>query len=377
MNKKTRIAFLAGQLGLGGAERQLFYLLSGLPRDIFELRVLTLNPGYGDYWEAKIRELAIPLIEIPRFNRIYRAWSVRRVVRDWPADVIQSFHFHANGYGVLAAWPRSMPVVGAVRFLPNHQKAKAGWLFALWKRVCAKDVDRLVCNSQAAVRLLRQTHPKLTHTLAIPNGIVCPTEQELERLRREGRLKLARPEDEVIIGYVGRLDSNKNVALLIQAAAVLDVEHIKFHLVIVGDGPTRAHLSEAACRIGLQDRITFLGAHPFAERLIPTFDVLCLTSNSEGMPNTLMEAGAAGVPVVSTRVGGVPEVVCDGETGFLCSAGDADALALHLRRLIQDPTIRVQLGQAARMRMQQEFSVERMIKRYQELYLTLANKPQR
>lgn len=139
-------------------------------------------------------------------------------------------------------------------------------------------------------------------------------------------------------------------------------------LVMVGDGPLRPTLEARARDLGLNGAVRFLGAVPRAASFLPHFDVFVLSSVWEGMSNSLLEAMAAGRPVVATRVGGNPEVVVDGETGLLVPPRDPRALADAVLRLLGDPALAGRLGEAARRRVESQFTLEQMVSRMQELY---------
>jgi glycosyltransferase involved in cell wall biosynthesis len=139
-------------------------------------------------------------------------------------------------------------------------------------------------------------------------------------------------------------------------------------LLVVGDGPLRPALEQKAKERGLNGTVRFLGTVPGAARLLPHFNVFVLSSVWEGMSNGLLEAMAAGRPVVATRVGGNPEVVVDGETGLLVPLRDPRAMADAVLRLLRDPELARRMGEAASRRARTEFSIPRMVRRMESLY---------
>jgi glycosyltransferase involved in cell wall biosynthesis len=149
-----------------------------------------------------------------------------------------------------------------------------------------------------------------------------------------------------VIGTVGRLAALKRQDVLLRGFARL--RHPTARLLIVGDGPAREELVGLAAGLGVTDRVVFAGYRERPERALAAMDVFALTSDSEGMPLAILEAWAAGKPVVATRVGGVPELIADGRTGLLFPAGNDVALAQHLDRLLTDPSQATRLGAAGR-----------------------------
>ncbi|MGQ0552347.1 MAG: N-acetyl-alpha-D-glucosaminyl L-malate synthase BshA [Planctomycetota bacterium] len=145
-------------------------------------------------------------------------------------------------------------------------------------------------------------------------------------------------------------------------------------LLLVGDGPDIALVRDAAQRYGLLDRVRFLGETPDTEVIAASVDVALLPSESESFGLAALEAMACGVPVVASRVGGLPEVVVDGESGFLDPVGDTQAMAAHVQQLLDDPPLRIRMGQAAQRRVMERFSLEQAIQMHEQLYESLIHK---
>ncbi len=359
-----KLTLLTGQLGFGGAERQLYALATGLRDRGFSVKVATLNPQAGDYWEERLRDDGIEVLPIPRVNVLARARHIHRAIQD--TDLVHSFHFFANGYLPIANRVPRKPSIGGLRFgsrsyvdvIPSR----------LWRRLCLRGADVLVCNSLAGAGMLRENFGRLPQVEVIYNGVHCHSEAEIVAMKADGLRRLQTSGEQVVVGFVGRLDENKNLSLLLRALARLHPRFPDFRLIVVGDGPQRDQLVEEADNLGLRSSVRFLGSQSDVEPLIAAFDVLCLPSRSEGMPNVLMEAGALGTPVVATNVGGVPEIVSDEETGLLIPPDDEAGLAGQLDRCLASPELRSRLGQAGRQRMQRFFSIPQMVDAYTRLY---------
>ena len=180
----------------------------------------------------------------------------------------------------------------------------------------------------------------------------------------------AMPED-FVIGSVGRLVAVKNYDLLIRALA--RIGHPRAIVVLVGEGPERNRLEATAAAYGVSDRVRFLGHRNDVHELLAAMDVFVLPSISEGMSNTLLEAMASRLPVVASNVGGNPEIIRDGLDGFLFESNDEGALTAKLRELINSETQRMRLARCARIRIEDKFSIDVMIARYEKLYQSCAN----
>jgi len=372
-NSRIRVAFLAGSLGLGGSERQLFHIVTGLDKSNFEAVVLSLNPSSDDHWENRLSEEGVQVIGISKGNPLHRAWRIRQVITQFNAEIIHSFHYFTNAYAAICGWQQKTKVIGNIRFWPSRERmARVGSLPRRW--LCLYGVNILLCNSEAIRQKLRKSYRKLPTMLAAPNGVDLYSYNKLIELRDQGRKAFRTRDDEIIIGYVGRLDHNKDPLLLLNAFKGLVINNPNITLVYVGSGPLRASLKEQAESIGLQDKVSFMGSRPNAQELMPAFDIFCLPSKTEGMPNSVMEASSAGVPIVASNVGGVREIVINEKTGFLFPSGNASALRDKLHRLIVNPQRRANMGNAGRILMEKKFTLECMIGYHEQLYQDLTDK---
>ena len=196
---------------------------------------------------------------------------------------------------------------------------------------------------------------------AIPLPAVAPD-------RRALRARLGLPDDRPVVGCIGALTAEKDHATLLHAARELQSRNGRVRVVIVGDGPLQADLLRLRDELGLQQVVQFAGFIPEAETLLGAFDAFVLCSRSEGLGSILLDAFAAKVAVVATKVGGIPELVSDGVTGLLVPAGDSSMLAASIARLFVDDALRHRLTTTARDLVEREFTVERMADRYVAIY---------
>ena len=203
---------------------------------------------------------------------------------------------------------------------------------------------------------------------------VIPCGVDTERFQPDGQR--AKPP---LIVCVARLVPFKRVGLLLEACAILRTRGVAFQCAIVGDGPCRDELETARGRLGLEQTVELVGAAEQAKVLAwwRRATVAVLASDSEGMPVSLMEAAACGVPAVATAVGGIAELIEDGVTGFLTPPGDASRLAGALERLLLDPDLVARFGAAARRRVVERFSLTRQVDRLLALWRRLAGEAER
>ncbi len=179
----------------------------------------------------------------------------------------------------------------------------------------------------------------------------------------------------VVLGCVARFDPQKNLGLLLEAFDVAACSDPRLSLVLVGDGPLLPEAQRWIERRGLANRIALLGYRTDAQELIRSFDIFLLTSKWEGHPLAVLEAMANNKPVIATRVGGVTDIVVDGETGILVPSGDRDAIVRAVLGLAADSATRVRMGNAGRRRVEEHFSKAAMVEKYASLYRRLCDPP--
>jgi glycosyltransferase involved in cell wall biosynthesis len=200
----------------------------------------------------------------------------------------------------------------------------------------------------------------------IPNGVEIPTEPAADRDRALAEFQI--PPGSRVIGFVGRLARQKRVHDIIWAMQLLQQLTDRVYLLLVGDGPERNDLIALARHMGCEHLVRFAGTRADASRLIGLCNVFWLASEFEGMSNSIMEAMAAGVPVVASDIPPNRELVVNGETGYLVGVGDSVGLAQFTDRILADASLAQRLGAAGRERMRTNFSIDRMVAAHAELY---------
>ena len=422
---KTRVVLLIPTLDRSGAEKQFTLLATKLPRDEFDVRAIALTRG-GPY-EAELQAAGVPLTVIGKRAKFdpFSFWRLRDELKRHDPDILHTWLFAANAYGRLCAHaiPRAKIVVSE-RCIDSW---KSGWQLWLDRRLIAR-TDRLVGNSPGVVEFYRELGVPAEKLVCIPNGIECAapfpvpsprlggvrvrvwgeplgddsptpadsleTPQSEEPLtltlspdhrsggarRGEGTepknraqllAELNLPREAFVAGFIGRLAKQKRVEDLIWAVETLRQIRPRLHLVVVGDGPERERLEQFTRDVHCTRHVHFLGHRDDAAQLLPAFDVVCLASSFEGMSNSVMEAMAAGLPVLASDIPPNRELVVPGETGFLFKLGDSVGIMQFVRRLIDEPGLGEHLGHAGRERIRREFSIERMVDGYATVYRQL------
>lgn len=279
-------------------------------------------------------------------------------------DVLHCHTGRGHSLGVLATLRRrpSLIVSRRVVFVP-----RASW-FNRWKY---RRADRVVCVSQYIARLLREwgvAAEKLSVVYdAVPADPPLPREACLKELRALTGVAAGQR----LVGTIAALAGDKDHASLLRAAKVVAARRPDVAFVIIGEGELKDDLLKLRQELALENVVHFTGFISQAQRLLPGFDVFALSTRMEGLGTIVLDAALAGVPIAATAAGGLPEAVLDGQTGLLAPVGDAPALAAALLRLLEDPALAQRLAQAARRRVEQEFSVTTMARRYVDIYQSL------
>jgi sugar transferase (PEP-CTERM/EpsH1 system associated) len=300
--------------------------------------------------------------------------SVRlgRLLRRQRVAVLHAHQYTPFFYGLTARLVCRRPALLFTehgRHHPDYPRRKRIWL----NRLLLQRRDRVVAVG-AAVRqaLIANEGLPAERVAVITNGIDLAPYAGPAPDRDAVRRELGAGPDDWLIVQVARLDYLKDHATALRALAHAVGRLPNARLVLVGDGPERPAIERLRAEAGLADRVWLLGPRGDVPRLLRAADLFLLTSISEGIPLTVIEAMAAGLPVVATRVGGVPEVVDDGVTGLLAAAGDAGALAAHLVALAGQPDQAREMGRRGRDRAWAVFSEERMVDAYARLYREMA-----
>ncbi len=234
-------------------------------------------------------------------------------------------------------------------------------------------VDQLLSvSSRLAERMAAGTGFSLERVRVIRNGVDLSRFGTIDR--DVARRELGLDETTLVVGTAGRLVPVKDQRMLVGAVAELTNRHRQVIALIAGEGPLLGDLQAQAAALGLGERVRFLGHRPDLERIFAAMDIFVLSSISEGLSNTILEAMASGLPVVATRVGGADELVVDGVTGLLVPPRSAEALADAIDQIASDPSGRKSMARSARRRAYDEFAIERMMQNYAALYESMGER---
>lgn len=365
-DRPVPVALVITELDIGGAERALVALAAGLDRRRWSPSVIALGPEGPLAPAIRSAEIPVTCLDVNPRRPIAAVVRLTRALRAVRPLLVQSFLFHANVASRLAAPMAGAPwVLGGLR-VAEHRQA---WHVTL-DRLTAPLGTGSVCVSEG-VRRFSISVGKLNpdRLVVIPNGI---DPGPIDDATPADRSTLGVPDRALLALFVGRLDAQKDVPTLLDAADRVVRQCPDWHLAIVGDGPDRATLigSDAAARLP-GDRIHWLGHRSDVPGLLKASDLLVLPSRWEGMPNVVLEAMTARKAVVATKVEGTEDLVLVGETGWLVPPGDAEALASALVEAASNRPRLERFGQAGRDRIEQHFTIDRVIRAYETLWASV------
>jgi glycosyltransferase involved in cell wall biosynthesis len=366
-----RVVHLMASPFFGGPERQMLGLARHLPQDVRSTYLSFAENGLALPFIDEVRRQGFEGIVL-RGNFPHVAASVREVAREVKrlrADVLCCSGYKPDVIGWGAARLTGVPVVSV-----SH-----GWTAATWKvrryealdRKLLRWMDAVVCVSRGQAEKVRRAGVPEAILAVIQNAVGGDAFTTPDAATRAEMAGWFDEPPQWIVGAAGRFSPEKGFAVLVEAAASVTRTHPQAGFVLFGDGPLRTDLEQRIAERGLLGRFVLAGFREDLGRFLPNLDLGVLSSFSEGLPVILLESAAAGVPVVATSVGGIPEVIQDGETGFLVPSGDAGSLASRIRDLLDNGAHRQAMGRAARERVRREFSFSTMGQRYYEVFRRL------
>ena len=370
MPEPIPVLHLITELDAGGAQSALARLMARLDRRRFTPTVACLYNGDAVV-ARRIRALGVPVTDLgmtarwrwDAFVRLYRLLRHERPI------ILHTWMFHADFPGRVLGRLAGVPIIVTSRRNENI----GGAMRERFNRWTAHLDDRVVavCELARLAEIERAGVPP-EHVVTVYNGVdVDEFPVASAEVAARARRAMGIPAEAPLLGSLGRLHPQKGFSDLLAALAQVRQRIPSVQLFLAGDGESRESLEAQARSLGLCEAVTFAGTRANVPEILAALDVLVLPSLWEGMPNAVLEAMAAGLPVVATAVGGTPEAVVDGVTGLLVPPQDPGALACAIERLLRDPDLRRTMGQAGRRRVEQHFDVWETVRQVEDLYETL------
>lgn len=372
MRKPVRVLHVLANLRPGGAERMAVHIVKNLNQQKFEAAVVSQSGPCGSDLEKLLAQDRIPVLYLDKkpgfdyrtFHRLYRA------IRDFAPDVLHT-HVHVLRYALpvmtILRVPTTLHTVNNVAEYEVEPRAR--WM---QKLAFKTGVVPVAVAQEVALSLTRLYD--IPPCRVIANCVPTELYAHPQTPRAEWRIKEGFGNEDVLFVCVARLSPQKNHAMLIEAFARTARANPTTHLLLAGAGALQDQLKESVRNLDLLGRVHFLGLRTDIPDLLAASDVFVLASDYEGNPLSVIEAMAAGLPIVSTIAGGVPELVAHGREGLLVKPGDVDAFSQAMAGLMKDPGSRKSMGVNAWRRAIENFDVSTMVAAYEDLYDQLVNR---
>ncbi len=308
-------------------------------------------------------DVTFPPVRVTKSAMLSSAWRFRRLLREWRPDVLVTCNWGAIEFALANILPMTRHLHVVDGFGPEERATQIPRRVLMRRMVLGR--TPVVLPSRNLVRIATEVWKLPPQVIRyVPNGV------ELQRFAEQASGRGSSP---LVIGTIAALREEKNIARLLRAFALLQ-KTIPVRLIIVGDGPERAALTALAAEIGVAEQVTFAGHRQDTPDFYARFDVFALSSDTEQMPFSVIEAMASGLPVVSTDVGDVRSMVAEANAQFVTRLDDA-ALAAALRRLLADPALRREVGVANRAKAHRDFDQAAMFAAHGALWRGISASP--
>ena len=361
----VRVMHLVHSFGYGGMEVGVAKLANAIDPSIVSTSICSCRPS------DSLKERLRPEVRLFEFDRrpghdVRLIPQLYNLLRQERPTVLHTHGWATACEGLLAARLARVPLVvhGEHGTLETRRRnvLVQRWVWGQASRV-------LSVSSRLSERMAREIGFPTDRIQVIRNGV--DTNRFNPGRRPAARATFGLGADQVVLGTAGRLVPVKDQATLLRAWAILRSRGHAFTGLVAGNGPLEFQLTRLARSLGL-DNVHFLGNRPDVEQVLATMDVFILSSEAEGLSNTIQEAMATGLPVVATQVGGADELVVEDETGLLVPAKNPEVLANAIERLMADTSLRVRMAEAGRRRATQVMALARMVREYVQVYQELA-----
>jgi glycosyltransferase involved in cell wall biosynthesis len=364
-----RLAFVTDSVDPSGIGTHMLALASAL-REQAELLLVFACDKPALRWWHRANAAGLPAKTLATSELQSGGQRLVELLRTFRPDIA---HVHAGisweGHGIArAARAAGIPAVVRTEHLPYTLRPLKDCALEAWYARESLLADRIICVSSTARATFRMSAADTSRYRIVPNGI--PPCAPLPRSHNTVRERLQLHEVPLIL-TVGRFTEQKQHTVLLQAMPRVQRQCPSAHLLLVGCGPLETRLRNQGRSLGIGDRVRFLGAREDVPELLAAADAFCLPSHFEGHPLALMEAMAAGLPVVATRAAGITDVIKNGETGILVPVGDPVALSAALIRVLSNEALGRALGQRGQSEISRHFTAEHMAKRTMAVYREL------
>lgn len=366
-----RVMYFSDASYFGGAEKYLELLISGLRRETYEPCILTTKGARLQDFKERLAKMGVATLETSLKDPydIIGYIELARTIRKWEPDLL---HINLPGaYNAQASLVAPIVRLAGCRSIVTTEHL--AMVEKLWKRHFAKRFGSLFIR--AVITITNSNVEFLTHVHRVPLSrvVVIHNGVDIGELEKAGsshvRSTLGLDPSFFVFAAVGSLIERKGHGYLLDAFARLCVAGLdKTALLVVGEGEEEASLKRKCSELGVGGRVFFLGHRKDVQSIVRDIDCLVVPSTMEGMPFVILEAMTASKPVIASKIYGIPEVIVEGETGFMVPPRDVDSLCAAMQRVIENPALCRRMGAAGRTRVESSFSLERMVREVESVY---------
>lgn len=378
--RPTRILLGVTKSNYGGAQRYAYDLATSLPKDEYEVKVAFGSSGEqvggAGVLSEKLRKSSIPTAHIPSLGRDYAplsdirsAIALWKIITKYKPDLLHLNSPKMGGLGALVGKLRGIPTIYTAHGFAYLEKVS---LLSRAARYVLSWITVLFAKKTITVSRYDARHAPLglrSRTSYISNGITPPTLPTKSEARKTLTERYHIPSDHTLIGTIGEHTKNKGLDVLLYALAALP-ERVRanLHCLLIGEGEDTEKLQQLVGELSLNECVTFAGYLPDASAVLPGLDIFAFPSRKEGLPYTIIEAGFAGLPVVATKAGGVPELLLYGDAGYLCEVDDIEGFKEILEEALFDTEKSTRFGKKLQESVHTHNTLEKMLESTQALY---------
>jgi glycosyltransferase involved in cell wall biosynthesis len=362
---KVKLLIIIDEMEVGGTQTQIVQMLSHIDKECYEPTVVYFRSP--SFLVDELEQQGVRIVHIQKRSKLDAGflWRLCYFLRTGDFDVVHCYSFTAELWGMVAH-----RMVGRGKFISSIRGIYEWHTPIQWhiKRLVSRYSSIVIANSRAGAHYAAMKMRLKEANIAVVYNGIEPPEMLTEPQKREIRQKFQLENDTKVGIFVGRLVEHKNLPSLLRAVTILQSQRKDFMVLIVGSGPLRLELEGMVSNLRLSSLIRMLGERRDAAWLIQASDFVVLPSFREGLSNAILEGMIAGKPVVATAVGGNPELIIHGETGFLYPTDDYQALAKYMSFLLDDGYARKKMGDTGRQHVLREFGIDRMVRQMEQVY---------
>lgn len=377
---RLRIGMLITSVDFGGLEKVVIELLENIEKDSFEVVPLLFiakrknQNAFVSYLQKSGKSYFPIVVDSCRFkyaNPVVNLRKVYSLLKNQKFDILHTHGYRADVMGYLVARALNVPTISTCHgFIPNDRKLR---IYNSIDRYLLRYFNRVIAVSMSIRESLVGAGVKEKNISIIPNAVKTKIDaSNFHEFRNRKRKLLGWNDEHFVCGYVGRLSEEKGLEYLIQAISHLSKNAMPVKLALIGDGTLRNGLERISKDLATSEHIAFLGFQENVQDWLPSLDVFVLPSLMEGTPLALLEAMLCGIPIIATKVGGIPDVVETGKNGILVNPGRSEELVDAISLLYRDRYLCTKIGKEARATVRAQYDVKQWIKKIEVEYIRAA-----